>query len=79
MKLFKILEERGISNYRICKDLNIPESTLSRLKSNKLKAGNLTLDNAYKIAFYLDLPIEEVFIKEDWKILIFLLKILVIL
>lgn len=48
----KLLNDEGISNYRIYKDTGITQSTLSDLKNGKSRIGNLKLDHALKLNDY---------------------------
>src|SRR5699024_12289889 len=50
----------GITNYRIHKITDVAESTLSDLKKDKLKIGNLKLDHALSLHSYYNKIIKDV-------------------
>lgn len=58
-----IMNEKGITSYRISVDTGIPQATFSRWKTGKCRPK---VDKLIKIADYLGVPLEEL-IKEEVK------------
>jgi len=54
--LFKTLESKGISLYKMSKDLGLSTRTRSKFGKNE----NVSLDTLESICLYLDVPIEDV-------------------
>lgn len=54
--LFSTLNDKGVSLYKLCKDLNISSRTRSKFNKNE----NVSLETIGKICIYLDVPIEDV-------------------
>lgn len=61
-KYLKLLEEKGVTTYQVCKATGIPESTISmwgnRSKAHPEENPKLSMDNVAKIAKYFEVPIE---------------------
>lgn len=61
-KYVKLLEERGVSSYQVCKATGIPQSTISmwgkRSEETPNKVPKLSLDNLMKLAKYFEVPFE---------------------
>jgi predicted transcriptional regulator len=54
------LLQSDISAYKISKETDIPQSTLSKIKKGKIDVGKITLDNALKLnKFFLDNKVSE--------------------
>lgn len=60
----KIIDDRGITIYRVSKDTGILTSTLYDWKSGKTKPK---LDKLQKIATYLNIPLEKLIKEGDEK------------
>lgn len=56
-KILQIMNERGISAYEICKNLNISNTTFSSWK----KGSKPSIDKAVEILRYLQLSADEIF------------------
>lgn len=56
-KILKIMDERGISAYEICKNLKISNTTFSSWK----KGSKPSIDKAIEILRYLQLSADEIF------------------
>lgn len=56
-KILKIMDERGISAYQICKSLHISNTTFSSWK----KGTKPSIDKAIEILRYLQLSADEIF------------------
>lgn len=56
MKIKELLEEKGITAYRMATDLGFPHSTVSEWLSGEYVPK---ADKLLKIAKYLDVPVEE--------------------
>ena len=56
-KILKIMDERGISAYQICKNLHISNTTFSSWK----KGTKPSIDKAIEILRYLQLSADEIF------------------
>lgn len=56
MKIKTLMEQRGITAYRMAADLGFPQSTVSEWLSGEYKPK---ADRLLKIAKYLDVPVEE--------------------
>lgn len=63
-RLNNIMEERGLSSYRIYKDTSIPEATIGRWKNGKAIASGTNLQ---KLANYLDVSVDYLLGKTDIK------------
>jgi transcriptional regulator with XRE-family HTH domain len=59
----QLLDQKGITPYKVAKDTGISQGTLSDWKRGKCKPK---LDKLIKIAEYLGVPLED-FIKEETK------------
>lgn len=61
-KYLKLLEEKGVTTYQVCKATGIPESTISmwgkRASEAQDKEPKLSMDNVAKLAKYFEVPIE---------------------
>lgn len=61
-KYLKLLEEKGVTTYRVCQETGIPESTISmwgkRSTESTDKEPKLSMDNVAKLAKYFEVPIE---------------------
>lgn len=51
----QLLQEKGITAYQVCRDLHIPQSTISNWKTRKSKIGS---ELALKIADYLEVSVD---------------------
>lgn len=61
-RYLKLLNEKGVTTYQVCKDTGIPENTISmwgkRVKEQPDKEPKLSMDNVAKLAKYFEVPIE---------------------
>ena len=61
-RYLKLLNEKGVTTYQVCKDTGIPENTISmwgkRVKEQPDKEPKLSMDNVVKLAKYFEVPIE---------------------
>ena len=61
-KYLKLLGEKGVTTYQVCKETGIPESTISmwgkRSKETPDKEPKLGIDNMVKLAKYFGVSIE---------------------
>ena len=57
LRIEEILEEKGISKNRICKDLDIPRSNFNRYCRNEFQRIDAAL--LCKICFYLEIDISN--------------------
>ena len=58
-----ILIEYDISLYELSKGTNVPYSTLSNIKLEKTDARKITADTLYRLSRYLDISMEELYLK----------------
>lgn len=54
-KFQKLLDDSGVSVYRVSKETGVPQSTLSEWKAGKYEPK---LDKIYELAKYFNVPIE---------------------
>lgn len=59
MTINEILEEKGMTKYRLAKISGIPNATLSELCSGKTNIGKCTVETLYKIAKVLNVSMES--------------------
>ena len=59
MLLNTIMEEKGISKYRLSKMCNIPYMTISDICSQRTKLENCSAETVYKIAQALEISMED--------------------
>lgn len=57
-KYLKLLKDRGVTTYQVCKETGIPESTISMWKARKDDGGKLGLTHVATLAKYFGVPIE---------------------
>jgi transcriptional regulator with XRE-family HTH domain len=62
-KLRKVLKEKSISTRKIAIDLQVTDATVN----NWCKAKSLDIKIIYKICNYLDLPISDVFLLDNYE------------
>ena len=60
-----LCKQKGVSGSRMCLDLGLSKSTMSDLKSGRIK-GN-SVPTAQKIAGYFDISVDELYGEEDKK------------
>ena len=65
-RLNALLEERGISKNKICKDLDIPRTNLNRYCRNDFQRIDAAL--VCKLCWYLDVEIGELIVYQKEKI-----------
>jgi len=53
----KLIKHKGITEYRLAKDIGIHQSTISKWKKGK----GPSLETAYKVAAYFGVPVESLF------------------
>jgi DNA-binding XRE family transcriptional regulator len=61
-KLRKVLKEKSISTRKIAIDLQVTDATVN----NWCKAKSLDIKTTYKISNYLNLPISDVFLLDNY-------------
>ena len=59
--LIDILETKNISLYKLAKETQIPYTTLSSIKLNKVKTENITCDVVNKLAKYFDISMDTMY------------------
>lgn len=59
MTINEILQEKGITKYRLAKTSGVPNATLSELCSGKTSIGKCYAETIYKIAKALNVPMEQ--------------------
>lgn len=59
MTINEILEEKGMTKYRLAKISGVPNATLSELCSGKTNIGKCTVETLYKIAKVLNVSMES--------------------
>ena len=61
-KYLRLLEEKGVTTYQVCKSTGISESTISmwgkRATESPDKEPKLSMDNVAKLAKFFGVPIE---------------------
>lgn len=63
-KFRQIIQEKGITTYRVAKETGIANSTLSDWKNGR---STPKADKLLKIANYLGIPVEELIVeKKEW-------------
>ena len=62
-KLRKVLKEKSISTRKIAIDLQVTDATVN----NWCKAKSLDIKTIYKICNYLNLPISDVFLLDNYE------------
>jgi transcriptional regulator with XRE-family HTH domain len=62
-KLRKVLKEKSISTRKIAIDLQVTDATVN----NWCKAKSLDIKTIYKICNYLELPISDVFLLDNYE------------
>lgn len=55
-KIQEILDKKGISSYKMCKDIGMPQATFTKWKNEN---KNPSIDRIILIAQYLDISIDE--------------------
>lgn len=63
-KFRQLIDRRGITPYKIAKDLEMPQSTFSDWKSGRSKPK---ADKLLKIANYLEVPVEDLISEKENK------------
>lgn len=59
MSFSDLLEKKGISGYRLAKDIGTPQQTISDYLTNKKAMDSMKIGMAYKIAVYLNMSLDE--------------------
>ena len=54
----RIIEEKGITKYRLAKESGVPHATLNDICSGKTNIGKCSAETLYKIAKVLDVSME---------------------
>ena len=65
MNINVILEQKGITKYRLAKQSGVPHATLNDICSGKTNIGKCSAETLYKIARVLDVSMETL-IKEEF-------------
>ena len=58
MGINRIIEEKGITKYRLAKESGVPHATLNDICSGKTNIGKCSAETLYKIAKVLDVSME---------------------
>lgn len=64
MNINVILEQKGITKYRLAKQSGVPHATLSDICSGKTSIGKCSAETLYRIARVLDVPMETLINEE---------------
>ena len=59
MGINRIIEEKGITKYRLAKESGVPHATLNDICSGKTNIGKCSAETLYKIAKVLDVSMES--------------------
>lgn len=65
MNINALLEERGITKYRLAKKSGVPHATLNDICSGKTSIGKCSAETIYRIARILDISMESL-VREDF-------------
>ncbi|WIF95002.1 helix-turn-helix domain-containing protein [Caminicella sporogenes] len=63
MSLKKLLQEKNISGYKLAKEINIPQQTISDYVSGKISFDSMKIGVAKKIADYFGMSLDDFYNK----------------
>ena len=64
MNISYLINEKGISKYRLAKETNIPYSTISDICTGKTTLENCNAKTVYELSKYFNCPMEDLIYKE---------------
>jgi DNA-binding XRE family transcriptional regulator len=62
-KIKKLREEKKLSQFKLCLELNLSRQLISQIENNKRIATSL--ETAHKIAYFFGLKIEDLLIRKE--------------